>query len=100
MADRLLLSKKKLELEAEHAKLHSIEEKWISNQILQDTYERWHDTISRNTATLEADIEILSGDQQDMYNIVRTNLHKLQDLRFIYEHASTLEKQDLLKLEF
>jgi hypothetical protein len=40
-SDKQLLFEKQWELEAEDSKLFVVEEKWITNKILYDTYERW-----------------------------------------------------------
>jgi hypothetical protein len=40
-SDKQLLFEKQRELEAEDSKLFVVEEKWITNKILYDTYERW-----------------------------------------------------------
>lgn len=98
--DKRLVAEKKKELEAEEAKLFSIEEKWISNQITHDTYERWFSTINNNRIALKGSIERLSGNQDKTYRIVKNNLEKLSDLEFIFIKTSALEKQELVRLGF
>lgn len=98
--DKKLLADKKRELEAEEAKLFSIEEKWITNKITQDTYERWFSSINNNRIALKASIERLSGNQNRTYKILQNNLEKLSDLEFIFNKTSPLEKQELINLGF
>lgn len=71
--DKRLLLEKKRELEAEENKLFSIEEKWISNKITHDTYERWFSTINSNRVALRASIEHLNGNQDQTYHILQKN---------------------------
>ena len=98
--DKKLLAAKKRELEVEEAKLFSIEEKWITNNITQDTYERWFSSINNNKLALKASIERLSGDQNRAYKILQRNLDKLSDLEFVFNNTTALEKQELVNLGF
>ncbi len=98
--DKRLLEDKKRELASEEAKLFSIEEKWITNKITQDTYERWFSTINNSRISLRASIERLSGNQDKTYKILQKNLDKLSDLEFVFTNTNTLEKQELVKLGF
>ena len=98
--DKKLLEEKKRELAAEETKLFSIEEKWISNNINHDTYDRWFSTINNNKITLKASIERLSGDRNKIYDIVQRNLELLTDLKFVYTKSDTIEKQELIRLGF
>ena len=98
--DKKLLADKKRELEAEEAKRFSIEEKWITNKITQDTYERWFSSINNNRIALKASIERLSGDQNRIYKVLQSNLEKLSDLEFIFNKTNPLEKQELVNLGF
>ena len=99
-SDKLLLAEKKKELEAEDSKLFAIEEKWISNKINQDTYERWFTSINNNRISLKATIEHLSSDQNKTFKILQNNLEKLSDLEFVFNKTNALEKQELINLVF
>lgn len=68
--------------------------------INQDTYEKWHSIINKNRIELKSFINRVSGDQNDIYNIVKNNLEYLTDMKFIYERSSVVEKQQLLFIEF
>jgi site-specific DNA recombinase len=98
--DKKLLAEKQKELETEDAKLFSVEEKWITNKINQDTYQRWFSSINNSRLVLKAAIERLTGCQDKTYQILKNNLEKLSNLGFIFEKANTLEKQELINLVF
>ena len=98
--DRRLVEEKKRELEAEEAKLFSIEEKWITNKITHDTYERWFSTVNNKRIALRGAIDRLSGDQDKTYKILQRNLEKLTDLEFVFKKTNVLEKQELVRLGF
>jgi site-specific DNA recombinase len=98
--DKLLVQEKKKELITEETKLISVEEKWITNQISQETYDRWHSSINQNKRTLEGMIERLSGDYTATHKILMANVEKLTDLEFVYNNTSTLDKQELIRVVF
>lgn len=95
-----LLAEKEKELKLEDAKLLSIEEKWISDKINQDTYQRWYERITNNRAMLTSSINRLSQDQSKVYQKLYQNLERLSDLKYVYTKASTTEKQELIRLGF
>jgi site-specific DNA recombinase len=98
--NKTLLADKKKELGQEEIKMISIEEKWINNQINQETYQRWFTTIINNRMLLNASISRLSQDQDKVYNALYKNLERLTDLKYVFTHASTTEKQELIRLGF
>jgi site-specific DNA recombinase len=100
LEDKRLLTEKKKELESEDAKLFSIEEKWITNKITQDTYERWFSTINCNRISLKGAIDRLNGNQEKIYQSIKNNVDKLADLEFIFVKSSVFDKQELVRLVF
>lgn len=100
ISDKVLLTAKRRELADEENKLESIEEKWITNQINKDTYDRWYRTISAKKISLSASIQLLTQDQNIVYKIIQKNLDKLEDLGHIYKNISVLDKQEMLRQEF
>ncbi len=98
--DKTLIAEKQRELAQEDKKMLSIEEKWITNQINHDTYQRWYDTISNNRMLLMASISRLSQDQDKVYNVLYRNLDYLTDLKYVYTSADTTEKQEIVRLGF
>ena len=71
LTDKQLVKDKKKELEAEDTKLFSIEEKWITNKITQDNYDRWYSTINNNRISIKGQIERLGMDQSRTYQILK-----------------------------
>ncbi len=98
--DKLLLAEKQRELAEEEKKLFSIEEKWITNKINHDTYQKWYNIITSNKMALHAAIGRLSSNQEKVYTALYGNLELLTDLRYVYTHADTTEKQELVRLGF
>lgn len=80
--------------------LHSLEEKWIKNQISFETYNRWYaDSVNQRTY-LKSQIEALSRNEDQLYTLLQENLYSLTDMRFIYNSSSTENKQELLRKVF
>lgn len=98
--NKKLLSQKKIEQEQLETQLHSVESKWISNQVNIDTYNRWHNELQPKLAALKAEVNKLSYDQNEVYFLLQNELHKLSDLKQVYKSCTTLQKQDLLRKGF
>ena len=81
-------------------KLHAVEEKWISNQIGRDTYERWSSTYNTEIFTIKAYIERYTRDQNQGYKILKKYLHHLGDMKFVYNQSDTIEKRALVSKVF
>ncbi|WP_146191133.1 hypothetical protein [Sphingobacterium athyrii] len=56
---KTLLKQRQIEYEQTGQKLLSIEEKWISNRIQHDTYERWHNGIRPTNYMFDFSVIIL-----------------------------------------
>jgi hypothetical protein len=97
---REIIGNKKIELGALEEKLHSVEEKWISNQIGRDTYERWSSTYNTEIFTIKAYIERYTRDQNQGYKILKKYLHHLGDMKFVYNQSDTIEKRALVSKVF
>ena len=81
-------------------KLHAVEEKWISNQIGRDTYDRWSSTYNTEIFTIKGYIERYNRDQSYGYKILKKHLHQLGDMKTIYNHSNTIEKRVLVSKVF
>lgn len=90
---RETINRKKSELAVLEEKLHSLEEKWIGNQIGRDTYERWSSTYNTEIFTIKAYIERYTRDQDQGYKILKKHLHHLGDLKYVYNQSDTIEKR-------
>ncbi|WP_164974155.1 recombinase family protein [Filimonas effusa] len=88
------------ELHDAEAKLASVEEKWISNKITHDTYERWYNDLNKIKISAKSQIARLNQDEDQLYELLNLNLDRLTDLGFVYESASTIQKQGLINKGF
>lgn len=68
--NRNRLTQKKSELEAEKALLYSIEEKYIKNEIDQETYRRWFNTYKEKIDVLETAVLRLGNTSNEAFNIL------------------------------
>ncbi|MBN9295660.1 MAG: hypothetical protein J0I41_01560 [Filimonas sp.] len=98
--NKLLLAEKKAELAKEDAKLFSVEEKWISNTISHDTYNRWYTDIMQRKQHLKTLIDRLSQNQTELYCTLYKTLDTLTDLKYVYNKCDASSKQELLRLGF
>lgn len=95
-----LYAKNKKEYDEVDAKLKSIEEKYISNQMNYETYQRWFSDLTKNRRALAARLEVFNGKSDDIYQLFNNEINQLVDLGQIYQKASTVKKQELLRLVF
>ena|ERR1035437_3844548 len=80
--------------------LHSIENKWIQNQLHFETYSRCFDDAVRRRSALTSQIEILSKSEDEIYILLRENLEALTDMQYVYVHSNTEQKQVLVRKVF
>ncbi len=91
---------KKHELSAVEEKLHSVEEKWITNKLTFESYNRWYNDLVQQRISLSAQIEKLNQDKNQSNYLLQNNLDKLTDMQYVYQAAGTLEKQQLIRMVF
>lgn len=84
-------------LEKIDAQLHSVEEKFINNQISSDAYNRWHSDLTCKRIEATNTIEKLTRSGQQTHLILKNELQRLTDLRFIWQSAGTTQKQELIR---
>lgn len=94
------LSAKTADIKRVEADMHSMEEKYIRNAIEFDTYQRWYTQLSTQRLQLNADIQTLRRDENETWYLLETELYKLSDLNYIYNAATTLQKQQLIRIGF
>ena len=99
-SNKLIIEQKKLLLEETQEKMFSVEEKWITNEISKDTYDRWYATYSSTIHSCKDAIERLSKVETHAFKILESKLHLLGDLKSIYNHANIIQKRELIKLVF
>lgn len=80
--------------------MHSVEAKWIKNEINIETYNRWYSDLNRKTLQLQGYIAELSREDDEIHMLLKNELNKLSDLRFIYTSATLPQKQELLRKGF
>jgi site-specific DNA recombinase len=94
------LQQKSSEWKTAQAQIDSLEEKFISNQINAETYNKWHNTYKHKESSLRFAVEQLSGSQDKTWKLFKENLPKLSDVHFLYQSASLVQKQTFIKLVF
>ena len=93
-------SEKKLELEQVQEKLFQLEEKWISDAITRDTYDRWFSTYNNAVITLKGAIQRYSKDQHVLFSVFQRNLPRLADMKYVYTTCDTIRKRRFVSLVF
>ncbi len=95
-----LLMSKRTEISEKERQLHSIEAKWINNEIKADTYQRWHTDLSRSLAILRDEIKDMNRADEQRYMLLKNELQKLSDLATVYSSATIPQKHELLRKGF
>jgi site-specific DNA recombinase len=99
-SDASMLRRRRGELMDTEKRLLSIETKWIADQIAYDTYQRHYTNLTAQVHSLKAEIDRLSSDQNDIWNLMHQELYKLKSLPDIYNVGSTIEKQQMVRMVF
>ena len=95
-----ILVEKKKELDTIEKSLHTIEHKFITNQIQFDTYDKWNRQLRDQRGQLTGDISRLQQDFEQTQMLLGKNLDRLSNMKLVYEKASTIQKQELIRLVF
>src|SRR5687768_6503060 len=98
--NRKLLLHKKTELEEAARQLHSMESKWIKNEINIDTYNRWHSQLNQKTIELKNKVAELGREDNENEMLLKNELDKLSDLQSVYLSATIPQKQELIRKGF
>ncbi len=99
--NKLIVFEKRHQLKTSEQKLDSLELKWINNEVGADTYNRWHDGFVQEVSKLREELSLLEREGKEVQFMLRDDLSKLSDLRFVYKSASTIsEQQELLRKMF
>ena len=91
---------KKRQLQEVEEKLFSVEEKWISNNINKDTYDRWYSIYNNEISNLKGAVERLKNDQSRTFRILEDRLELLTDMNHVYSRADTLQKREFVNMVF
>jgi len=80
--------------------LESLEEKFITNQIKQDTYEKFYYRYSEAVAGLSQKIKDLQSTDKEMWDKFYTGLHRLKNVEWLWQHATLMQKHEFIRLVF
>lgn len=80
--------------------IQSVEEKFINNQLNQESYHRWQKELSNQRIALAAKLEAITNQQTNLFNTVKHELMNLTDMNYIYTKATMPQKQQFLNLVF
>ncbi len=94
------IKEKTQQLEDVEERLHSVEEKWIKNEINRDTYDRWYSTYNQSVINLKGAVERLSKDEGKAFDILNKHLDLLTDMRYVYTQADTMQKREFVSMVF
>jgi site-specific DNA recombinase len=92
-----MLKKAKFEFEQIKNKLDSLEEKYISNKIAQDSYDKWFPVYSKELNTKGFEIADLEKDHSEELKQYKQMLPALTDMAVLYKIGEVDDKQAFLK---
>ena len=98
--NKVMIVQYKNELAATEKKIASVETKWIDDQLTFESYSRNTKDLTQQRIFLKSKIEQLSADDKEAYILLYGNLKRLTDMVKLYECATTLQKQELIRLVF
>ena len=94
------ITKKQSELHKVETDLHTLEKKWLAEQINFETYNRWHNDYTKQRNYLRGQIDQLGKDHNDTHTLLTENINWLKDMRQVYHTANLLQKQELIRTVF
>jgi site-specific DNA recombinase len=95
------ISKKQHELEKLEADMQSLERKWIAEQVSFETYNRWHNDLTKQRNYVRAQIDQLNKRTSDTHTLLVENIWRLTDMENVYLSCpTTAKKQELIRLVF
>lgn len=77
-------------------KQHNLEEKFIMDLINNETYNKWNSRFRREVSSLNTKITELEKEEERFYKLAEDQLHLLKNIRFVFEKASTSDRQKLV----
>lgn len=94
------LTEVKRQLKDFFSKLHTLEEKYLSGAIADETYRKWNGILRRDISGLEHEKAELRLDYQSTLSELESGLYLLEDLSYLFESGTISKKHQLLKLIF
>jgi hypothetical protein len=90
----------KKKMEDAEGQLKSVEEKWINNQMAFETYNRWYKELTDQRIALKSRAHKLSQHEDEAFVLLQKELYQLEDMNYLYNQSSTIQKQQLIRLVF
>lgn len=105
MKQRLQQSRKEMqektgELEQTNQDIFSVERKWMRDQLAYESYLRLLGELTAKRSILQHQIRKLGQDQDQVWILLQQNLHKLGDMKFLWNNGNTLQKHEIIKKGF
>ncbi|SMC62420.1 recombinase family protein [Pedobacter nyackensis] len=91
---------KREELDSVQDKLNAVEEKFISDQITRETYDRWTSNYNSQIFSLKAAIQRMGTDINKAFKILARHIDLLTDMKHVYTASDLLGKREFVKLVF
>jgi site-specific DNA recombinase len=81
-------------------KSHSLEEKYLSDQVDKELYQKWKGIYVTDIAAIKAILLDLKKPMSDLRKSIENNLHLLNNLSWLFDAATIEQKHTFLKLVF
>jgi site-specific DNA recombinase len=95
------IAKRQTELSKLEVDLQSLERKWIAEQVSFETYNRWHNDLSKQRNYLRAQIDQSNKHTNDTHALLVKNIGLLTDMENVYLSCpTTAKKQELVRVVF
>ncbi len=82
------------------AQVDTLEEKFINNHVGLETYQKWYNTYKSQEAALRNQKEQLQDNNNAKWQLFHTTLPKLGDIKYLYESATLVQKQEFVRRVF
>lgn len=81
-------------------KLNSLEEKYITDKIAPETYEKWNSVYKRDLNSRMIEISDLNKSDSEVRGLVERNILRLSDLFYIFDKNTVEMKQAIIRAIF
>ncbi len=78
----------------------SNEEKYITEGLDKETYEKWRDRLQGQIFSVEEEVAELRRPINEVWKAYEDNLHRLNDLQYLFEKASIIQKHSFINVVF
>ncbi len=98
--NKLQMNSFKKELLAIEKKIISLEDKWVSDQLSFESYDRMFKDLTQNRSFLKSKIDELDKVDKEAYILLYSNIKKLNNMVALYDAGTVLQKQELIRMVF